>query len=73
MEKQLFNFVEFDVLDTAVFQFYEITLNQDIEEFVIGDKFNAAIVDYEHATMTLYRGEDKWKYKLTFLVGSKLE
>ena len=36
MEEQLFNFEEVDILDTAVFQFYKITLKQDIGEFIIG-------------------------------------
>ena len=47
MEKELFDWKEWDLIDTACFAFYQVTLKVPIDRFPIGTQFEIANIDYE--------------------------
>ncbi len=53
MEKQLFNWEEFDIVSDASYMFYKCTLKQNIGTYKIGDEFDCIIVDYEKGKLTI--------------------
>lgn len=54
MEKQIFDWVGFDVSDTMVFCFTDVSLNVDLAPHKKGDKFACASLNYEDGTLALY-------------------
>lgn len=69
MERQLFDWESWDVLDTADFYFHTVTLKQPIGSYPIGTKFAGASVSYERGTLEFYDGEDKSEVVGTFRLG----
>lgn len=58
MEKQLFTWDNFDVVDTMMFQFYACTLVVPIGIFPAGYKAPIISLDYEHALITIFTDEE---------------
>lgn len=54
MEKQLFDWVDWDQSDTTAFMFYDVTLRLPIGKFPAGTKFNSAYIDYENAKLEFF-------------------
>ena len=64
MEKTLFTWENWDIMDTMAFWFYNVVLTIDIGDFKAGTKFTGAGVDYEDGTLTLQDGENEFKFNL---------
>ncbi len=58
MEKQLFNWLAMDVMDTMAFQFYDCTLVQRIGLYSRGTRFATITMDYEKGTIQLWKGDE---------------
>ena len=69
MEKQLFDWISWDELDT-VEMFYEVTLKIDIGEYKAGTAFDYAAVDYEKGLLEFYDDGDEpiASFKLKLIV-----
>jgi hypothetical protein len=69
VDNQLFNWESWDIIDTMVFYFYDVTLNVPIGQFAIGTKFEGAFLSYEDSVLELQthaNDELSWhKFKLT--------
>ena len=74
MEKQLFTWNGWDIMDTADFYFYGCELLVDIGEHKAGEKFKGIGVDYENGKLTLHLTDDVSEvYPLYLSVGNKVE
>jgi hypothetical protein len=73
MEKLLFDWCEWEVLDTMVFLFTEPKLVVNIGPYEIGEVFEYATVDYGYGTLTLGKdGKICYKCKFGFALGEEL-
>lgn len=83
MQKHLFTFGDWDIVDTFVFSFYEAVLIKDIGEFKTGDKFAYITLDYDTGYIEFYKQTDKptedddninlvGKYSLNLTIGDKI-
>lgn len=72
MDKQLFSQQgenEWEVIDTMVFQFFNVTLAHSIGRHDIGSEFHLAEIDYGRGTLTLYADDGtSWRYPLSLTV-----
>jgi hypothetical protein len=57
MERQLFYWDGWDDIETGVYQFYKVVLKTKVGSFEPGEKFDAAVVDYQKGILHLYRGD----------------
>lgn len=71
MEKQLFEYEDWDVVDTMLFSFYNVILVQQIGDFPIGSKFESACINYETGELTLYEKEIEHKFTLSLVVNQE--
>lgn len=56
-ETQMFDWKDWDQLDTFAFAFYNVTLTIKIGEYDIGTHFDFADVDYENSLVNFYLNE----------------
>ncbi len=54
MEKQLFSWEEYDVVDTCMFQFCDCVLKVGIGDYAAGTKVSVIFMDYENGVMDFY-------------------
>lgn len=54
MERDLFDWSGWDLLDDALLQFYGCVLKVPIREFKVGDTVPSIIVNFESGTLSLY-------------------
>ena len=47
MEKQVFDWEDYDEVDTAVFNFYDCTLKAQIGKYVVGSIFSSICVNFD--------------------------
>jgi len=71
-EAQLFTFTGWDDLDTAVFQYYDAVLVKQVGDFSKGEAFEFAILDFQRSTLSLQRGDKKWKFNLILEIGDEI-
>lgn len=57
MERTLFDWKEWDELETGMFQFYNVTLKIPIGGFATDTHFEAATVDYNEGFLQFYNDE----------------
>lgn len=62
MEKQLFEYDSWDIVDTMVFQFYNITTKVKIGKHPPGSQFDLAVIDYENGFVEL--NEEKFPIRI---------
>ena len=55
IEQKYFTWEGFDVVGTAVFQFYECTTVRQIGNHPSGTLFSSITIDYEHSAMILHK------------------
>jgi hypothetical protein len=69
MEKQLFDWFEWDVIDDGVFQFYNCTV-KNIPDYKPGTKISTIVMNYQNGTMTFMdeHSQEMKKFNLQFLV-----
>jgi len=72
MEKQLFDFVGRDDVDTLVNQYYNVSLNRDIGNFKKGNTFDVAVLNYQEGVLILQCDGDEWIYPLTLHIGDRI-
>ncbi len=73
MEKTLFNWEDWDLLDTMAFIFYECTLKVPIGSFPVGYYAGSILVDYEKGILVIFDNEDKeYKFSLNLQIGEPL-
>lgn len=65
MESQLFDWENWDIMDTMDFIFYNCTLKQDIGKYKTGEKFESININYSNGELTI--NEEKFKLKLVIL------
>lgn len=54
MEKQLFDWETYDVIDDDLWLFYDCTLKVDLGQFLAGDELDEITIDFETGVMELY-------------------
>ncbi len=64
MEKQLFDWEEYDENDTADFMFYKVTLKQDIGLYKKGTQLNYVLFNYQTGILTI--NDDKFQFSLKY-------
>lgn len=65
MEKEFFNWLSWDPINTLIICFYECVLLQDIGSFAKGDKVDTITMDYGNGIMEIYL--DKYDiYPITY-------
>jgi len=68
MERQLFDWENWDSVDEGAMIFYDITMKVDISYIKIGTKFKSVCVDYQRGLLEFYDDEGKpmckWKLEL---------
>jgi len=64
MEKELFDWEGWDIIDTSTFYFYNITLKRDIGSFKTGEQLAGAMVCYEEGELVLQNGDKEEMFKL---------
>lgn len=57
MEKKIFDWEDWDEIETGVYQFTNITLKCQVGKFSPKSKFGYATIDYNKATLTLGTGD----------------
>lgn len=73
MDEQLFLADgDWEVADTFLFQFFNVTSVCKIGQHAIGSEFRLAEMDYEKGILTLYAGDEIWRYPLSLTVGPLL-
>lgn len=68
MEKQLFDWENWDTVDTMVFQFYNCVLKKDIGSHKVNDPIDYIVVNYEDGYLEI----KDVKYPLTLNVSENL-
>lgn len=69
MEERLFDWEEYDIIDTLIMQFYNCKLKEDIIEFKAGTEIDCITLDYDRGLITL-QDKDKictYNIKITIL------
>jgi hypothetical protein len=68
VERELFNWENWDLLDTGVFQFMDITLVKDIGRLKKGERYAQAVLSFQEGTLEIYDGKnwliDRFKLSL---------
>lgn len=65
LENQIFKWESWDLMETACFIFYDITLVVPIDKFPIGTKFESAFWSNETSILQFYNGDEVvWTSKL---------
>lgn len=74
LENQLFHWKEWDDVDVAAFQFYDITLKVPVGEFPVGHKFSTAFIDAEKSIIAFVDDaeENEYVYELSYSIGKPL-
>lgn len=73
MEEELFSWQQYDTISDDIIQFNIIYLKVTIGSFSIGTRFDYAIIDTENGIIELLLGAKKFKFKLHYRVGEKVE
>lgn len=69
MERQLFNWTDWEELGFMILYFYGCTFNKKVGKYNKGDKVEGISVDYSRGTMKIYEDPDSCiTYKLSLLV-----
>jgi len=68
MEKQLFNWVGWDIMDEGKYLFYNCTLKVAVGTFSKGMNFATIMVDYVEGKLILFIDETEHTYKLQLTV-----
>lgn len=58
MEQELFSWNEYDIVDTAAFNFYECVLKEDIRRYKKGTSIDCIFIDYGKGIMEFHDGGD---------------
>ena len=58
MFKDIFNFEDWDQLDTNIFIYYDVDFKQDFGLFKRGSSYNSITIDYDEGTITTYKGKN---------------
>jgi hypothetical protein len=68
VERQFFDWTEWDDLGDYMLQFYDPVLKVDLGEFKAGQKFNTATVNFQNGEMEFYNDNDDViaTFQLTF-------
>ena len=64
MEQQLFTWEQWDIIDTAHFQFYDCVLKVDIGNFKARQCFSVMEINYGKGELIIWEGEDEHTFKL---------
>lgn len=74
MERELFDWENWDSLDTAAMMFYNATLKRDIGPHKVGDKFPSIELDFDYGFVRLYDNNDQilGKYRISLTVGEEI-
>lgn len=70
MERQLFSWENWDMIDTMAIRFEDVKLKVQIGDFPAGTQFECATIDFDIGLLRLINGKESFEYKLAFqLVG----
>jgi hypothetical protein len=67
MERDVFDWEQWDCIDVDICQYYNITLNIPVGNFPIGEVFDSVCTDYQNGFFEFYRNNEvvgKFKIKL---------
>lgn len=53
MERKLFDWEDYDIIDTLILQFYNCKLKEDIAEFKAGSEIDCITMDYDNGLISL--------------------
>ena len=59
MFKDIFNFEDWDQLDTNIFIYYDVDFKQDFGLFKRGSSYKTMTIDYDEGTITIYKDNDE--------------
>lgn len=68
MEKELFNWEEWEQIDTLIVSFDKCVLNKDCGSWKKGSMLDKILMDYEHGKMTFYLENAATNFNLKFLI-----
>ena len=68
MERKLFDWEDYDILDTLVIHFYNCKLKKDIVEFKAGSEIDYITLDYDKGLITLQDGDEICTYELSLQI-----
>lgn len=76
MEKELFDWENWDELSTCTLQFYNCSLRVPVGQFSVGTKFETICLSFEEGVMTLYpdgnKPDETFQFKLKLSVGEQI-
>lgn len=75
MERQLFDWEDWDSFGEQIWYFATITLRSPVGPHPIGARFSGAVLNLEEGKITLQQGdncESEETYTLTFVVGARV-
>ena len=72
MEKQLFDWDGWDVIDTMCFAFYDVVLRQSLGDYEIGRTFGLANLDLSKGILELYTNTGDREPAATFKLELKV-
>lgn len=76
MEKQWFEWEEWDQLDPFLVQFLDCTLIADVGPYKAGQKFSIIIMNYEDGTIQFRKTDSETDYEdfhFSLVLGNKIE
>jgi hypothetical protein len=76
IERQIFDWEEWDNVDEGVLRFYDVQLKVPVGEFMPGDEFDTAVVDLQNSKLVLYLNEDRTEervFQLNISVGEEVK
>lgn len=73
METTLFNYENYDLLDTLSLQFYNCVLKVDIGRFKAGDEIDCIIMNYDRGKITLCVSTVEFTYNLSLNIDNESE
>lgn len=73
METTLFDYEEYDLLDTLILQFYNCTLKVNIGRFEAGDEIDCIIMNYDKGKITLCVSTVEFTYNLSLNIDNESE
>lgn len=65
MEKELFDWKDWDEMDTLAVYFYECVFKKPIGKFKEGDLVDGIFMEFNKGYMTINNGDEEVKYKMT--------
>jgi hypothetical protein len=75
LEKQMFDWEEYDTVDTMVLQFYNAVLKQDIGNYTRGTTIECIVFDVEHAKMRFFTNDgtllDEFDLSISISIGKQ--